>query len=410
MKERDNNTIYLYRVLYVLIAAVSLFPVSCNYIMSGGIVGEWIARVEEISEGFRMGRLYLFPSAETVVNAGYGGNGMNSNFCFFLPGFLHYLSGNIVFSYRVFMLLIQTGTLLTALLFFQRIFADEESGLSALFGVLLYMTCPYRIYVCYDWANLSQATVWMLMPLYAWAAAGILSDKRKRRDMAVASLALAGMGYADVISFLTIAGLTLLVGFIKRKLWIFLSAAAGGMLFLPGIYRLMQYLFLNRFTELNLPIHSIMKNGYRFGEYFSVYTYEEGHPGMGIGMLLCLLAGVWLWFVKGKRQENKICRSCRTLSILLLLLSACYFPWDLLQRAGDWALKLVSLIETPAVFCGMAYGGLSVVGADTAGRFSRQEDGIPAAAAPVIILLACLGLCIYQCNMLTYTRQPLTFL
>lgn len=405
----EKNKIYLYRVLCILTLAAVLLPASCNYIMSGGIIEEWITRIEEIAMRMQNGYLYLYPSAETLAVSSDWGNAINSNLWFFLPGFLYRISWNIVLAYRLFMLALQIGTLLFSILLFQSLFEGEESKLPVFYGILLYMTCPYRIYVCYDLADLSQAAVWMLLPLYAWAAVGILKDRNKLRSMALAALALAGIGYANVLFSLIVMVITLMAGLLTRSSRMLLSSVGATLIFLPGLYRLIQYLFLGYFQEWDPPVQSIMANGYRFGEYFSSYTWREGRPGMGMGMLLCLLAGLWLGFVKREREENKVFSFFRGISALLIAMSFCRFPWDMVQRLGSGALKLISLIGTPALFGGMAYGGLCVVSASAINRVSKQENRKIAFAVPVMVLLACLGLCIYQCNMLTYNRYPFIY-
>lgn len=415
-KTQANNETYLYRILCVLTGVVALFPVSCNYIMSGGIVTEWIARVEELGEGLRAGQLYLFPSAEVFIRTGIKVNGMNSNFWFFFPALLYRLSGNVVFVYRIYMLVIQVVTLLGAILLFRRVFAGEETKQPCFFATLLYMTCPYRIYVCYDLANISQATAWVLVPFYVWALAGLMRKDENQNlwrtwflNIVIAALTLAGIGYADTAFFMILAGITLFIGLVLRKPWSFVPLFVGSGFFLPGLYRLIQYLFRDGYAELDMPLKTIMPNGYRFGEYFSSYSFRNGHPGMGLGMLVCLLAGAWLKFVENNGEKHKICRFFGLLSILFVFFSFYYFPWDLFQRFGIWALKLVSLIDTPAVFWGMGFLCLCVPAACAMNRIRRHENKIMAFAITLMVMIACIGVCVFQCNTLTYNRLPLTY-
>lgn len=415
MKTQGNKEIYLYRVLCIMAGAVALLPVSCNYIMSGGIVTEWIARIEELRAGIQAGGLpHLFPSAETLINSGIRVNGMNSNFWFIIPSVLYLLSGKIVLTYRVYMLTIQAATLWGAVLFFQRVFEAEETKLPAFFATLLYMTCPYRIYICYDLANISQATAWMLLPFYGWALVGLMREDKKHNrgkakwiDFLAAVFALAGTGYADAVLFLTAAGITVLVSLALRRLLPFALLGAGSIFFLPGLYRLAQYLFMGAYAELELPLNSIMGNGYRFGEYFSSYSFRNGHPGMGLGMLISLLAGAWLSFVGNNGEKSRRCRLFAAISFLMIFFSFRHFPWDLVQRLGVWALKLVSLADTPAVFWGVGFLCLCVPAGYATNRVSRHEDKRTALVIPVVVMLFCVGICVYQCNTLTYGRPPL---
>ena len=404
IKLGQNNRIYLYRILCVLTAVAALLPVACSYIMSGGIVTEWMGRVEELT----VRPLQLFPSAETFANTGVRVNAMNSNMWFFLCGLLYRLSGNMVLTYRIYMLAVQVGTLFFSKIFFERFFCDRSTRLPAFFGMLLYMTCPYRIYVCYDHADLCMAAAWMLLPLYAWALLGLVRrDKRVWIDMVVAAISLAGVGYANVIFFLTLFGVTMLIVLCFRTVLPAVAAAAGAVFFLPGMYRLMKYLFTDAYQGLNLSVQPIMSKGYRIGQFFSTYAFREEHPGMGIGMLACLLVGLWLSFVGGSRRRGKKEHFVIGIALVFLLLSTRYFPWDVAQRMGVWAMKLVALINTPAVFCGLAWGCLCIPAAGSVERISEHENKTMAFAIPVFVLIACLGVCIYQCNMLTYSRLPL---
>lgn len=403
MKIKMNEKLWRYDILCMITLLVTLFPVSCSYIMSGGVVEDWISRIAELAEGFRGGQFYLFPTVESFVDSG---NRMNSNFWFLVPGILYWGSANMVFSYRIFMLIIQAGTLLASMLFFQKFFADRETKLPVFFGVLLYMTCPYRIYICYDLADISQAVVWMLLPLYAWAVMEILCGHR-RCGMVTAAVTLAGIGYADMIFFIILAVVALFAGVAARKVSVLASVFMGAILFSPGIIRLSRYLFLGQFAEWNMPLQSIMKNGYRLGEYFGYYTYSSGHPGMGLGMFVCVIAVLWLQFAGGIPLKDRKCIFYTAAALFFLLLSWNRFPWDFIQRLGMWALKLVSLVETPALFAGVAFGCLCIPGADAVDRMYRQGQKAASAVA-LLVLIACLGICIYQCNMLTFYRLPLT--
>lgn len=402
MKLRQTKNQYLYWIAIALIAIVSLLPVVCNYIMTGGIVSEWIVRTAELSSG-----LHLFPSTETFLSMWSTENAMDSNLWFFPAGILYRISGNMVLTYRIFMLTLQTSTLFFAKLFFERLFADSETKLPSFYGILLYMTSPYRIFVCYDLADLSAAVVWMIMPLYAWAMLGLLRGDKKWKDVVIASLSLAGVGYAEIIHFLILAGIGVFSAVYFKKIVPLITAAAGTVLLLPALYRIVQYLFLDAYTELGMPLQTIMHKGYRFGQFFSAYVFRDNHPGMGLGLLMCLISGLWIWFVVGEKRAQRQEWVFVFLSVLLALCSWHSFPWDFVQRLGVWALKIVPLINTPAIFAGLAGSCLCVPAAAAVGRISGMGNKLIARAFPVMVLLACLGICFYQCNMLVYNRLPL---
>lgn len=420
MKKAFNNQIFNKEIYfgYLVILCVVMFPLTCGYIMDGGIIREWIARMEELSMASG-GKVLLFPSEGAILSGGGQLRAMNSNLWFLLPALLVRWTGKMVVGWECYMILMQLGTLFTAILMFGRLFEGSPSRYPVVWGVLLYMSCPYRIYLCYDLADMSQVAVWALLPLYLWAAIGIVRNPKMIQqnmvNLVTAALSLAGIGYANPMQMLIVAGFTLFVALCSRKLSTLIPLAAACALTLPCLLRLYRYLFRGAYEGLGIPVDSIMGRGYDLGEFFSVFVYREGHPGMGLGMMLCLLAGIWLMFVKGQKLlgdrpvsfSRKACACFVALAAVLLLMSLQYFPWEYAQRLGQWALKLVSLLETPGVFFGMAQIALCVPGAWAMERLERQGDKEVFVGMAALALLACLGSCIYQCNMLTYTRLPL---
>lgn len=407
-EEKYSREIWLYKALCVTVGVAASLPAARNYIMSGGMVTEWIARIVELADGFHRGEIYFFPQMETLAGTGIWENGVNSNLWFFLPGIFMWITGNIVITYRIYMLLIQMGTLMTSMLFFREIFAKEESRLPVFFGTLLYMTCPYRIFVCYDQANLSQAVAFMLLPLYVQAVLRALAQNKSWRQTVWMGAVLAGIGYADTIFWVSLFGITVLVCIFCRRLRVVEGLVTGGILSLPSLYRLGMYLSGKGLSELDVLVRSIMPGGYRLGQYFSSYFWRDNHPGMGLGMFICLLTVLWMWFVKGERERDVKYRFFVGMALFFTMLSFYRFPWDLVQRLGSWALRLVSLIGRPAVFWGMACFGFCVPAAGGIDKMGRQREKLAAFAVPLIVLLACLWVCIHQCCVLTSNRMPIT--
>ena len=64
------------------------------------------------------------------------------------------------------------------------------------------------------------------------------------------------------------------------------------------------WLFDGAFAESGLEYTSIMEQGYSIGGLFSTYFYRNGHPGMGILLLGCLLFLLYQSFVKGKKNND----------------------------------------------------------------------------------------------------------
>lgn len=391
-----------YGFFYMIIVLTTMLPLACRYIMQGGIIDEWVVRIQEVK---------LFPDMETILSTGSRMNALNSNLWFLPSAVLFAATKKLVWSYMLQMVFLQVGTLFTSYIMFHEIFSgsfdfmDMEEKRSILFGVLLYMTCPYRIYCCYDRADLFQAAAWMLLPVYIWAVIKV-TENGKWIYIFLTAFSLAGIGYADNIYFLIVTGISLLVVIIANN-WKLLFALAGGcILFFPGLFRLVQYFCTDRYDELGFSLQSIMDRGYTIGEYFGFYVYSEGKPGMGFGIFFGLLTGLWLIFVAEKWKKSTISKLFFWLAIIMFLLSLKYFPWDYVQRLGSWSLKLVGLIGTPAIFGGLAQLLFCVPAACASGKIGKAENRYIAVGMTMLIALSSLGLCAYYCDMLIYQRIP----
>lgn len=396
MKENQDNSNKIYCFLYVLIAAATMLPLTCGYIMQGGIIEEWIMRVQEIS---------LFPHMETVLSVNSRINALHSNL-WFLPFSLFYaITNKLKWSYLLQMFFIQTGTLFSSYLMFHRLFSEFQKKQIAFFGVILYMTCPYRLYCCYDRADLFQAAAWMLVPIYIWSVAGIIK-KGKWTDIFVAAFALAGIGYANIFYFLMSAGFSVLAIFFIRCRKMALSLIGGCILFIPGLLRLIQYLFTDKYDVFQISLQSIMPAGYRLGYYFEFFVYHDGRPGMGFGLFFALLSAGWLILVEKKWEKSKVARIFSLFGIIIFFLSLKYFPWDYVQRVGSPLLKLVGLIGTPAIFGGAAQLLFCIPGAYSIYMINKIENRYAARGIVILFVSANLLWCIYFCNMLTYQRIP----
>lgn len=134
------------------------------------------------------------------------------------------------------------------------------------------------------------------------------------------------------------------------------------------------WLFDGAFAESGLEYTSIMEQGYSIGGLFSTYFYRNGHPGMGILLLGCLLFLLYQSFVKGKKICAKNDHIWLGAAALLTVMSLRYFPWDFVQRMGSWALGLVTLIGTPAVFFGYAQILLCVWSIEKCGAVLQLTD------------------------------------
>ncbi|MBQ2803938.1 MAG: hypothetical protein IJF07_08585 [Lachnospiraceae bacterium] len=401
----DAKSKRLYKsILYVVIFLIVSLPVFYGSMMEGGRIRQWISCIEELSAALLDGTVLWFPSIDVIFNTSAQLSLFRSNVWNLFPAIVYMLFQNITFTYQVMMILLQLGTLMAAILLFGRIFEEERA---AFFGVLLYMTCPYRIYLCYDKADMAQAVVWMLFPIYIWAVYELCTAAKKLKGMTVAALVLAGIGYADVTLLLVICGVTVLLVLFTRRWQPLVPLVAGCIMVAPVLLRLAKYLFKGEYAELGIPLDGIMEKGYAGAQFFTSYAYLEGQPGMGLALMIGLATLGWLYFAVGNIKLPKQCGVAAGISAILILMSYRLFPWDIFQRLGGWSIRLIPLLETPGVFFGIAHLGLCILAAFAVERVSKQENKMLAIGLPACVLAAALGVAAYLCNTLTYYRMPL---
>ena len=251
-----------------------------------------------------------------------------------------------------FIILTQIITFGTAWSMFHCVLKRKKKDWFSLVGALGYLLLPYHVYVVTESVDRSQILIWMVVPILT-ASLIKMSDTEKMFWKTgyglTAVLALGIIGRLDGVAALTLLFL-ICVGGICRRQWQYpVIGILGVAMAYPTYMTWKRWLFDGSFAESGLEYTSIMEQGYSIGGLFSTYFYRNGHPGMGILLLGCLL-------------------------FLLTVMSLRYFPWDFVQRMGSWALGLVTLIGTPAVFFGYAQILLCVWSIEKCGAVLQLTD------------------------------------
>lgn len=404
MKNQEFNfNQYISRVAFVMILVFSSIPLFSGYIISGGEMSLWLGRIEEVKEGLLQGKLVLFPTLD-CLNA-YGGyvKSVHSNLWLVLPGLIRALGGSMVVAQHVYLFLVQILTLIFAISMFRMLFQER---IAVVFGTIFYMTCPYRIYLLYDAANFGRIVVWMLIPALILGVAGVYRYGYRTKYLFIGGIALAGIGYADCILFFVALGTILLSAMWYRKVNSFMIVGLGSVLFLPGLMYLARYLFTDNMDAFGIPLGDIAVGGYQLGQFFSSFAFRAGLPGMGLALFGGLILFCWLQFTEHSFAGKNIGFYVIS-SLFFSLLSLTAFPWGILQRLGTPFLKLIPLMETPAVLFGIANVFFCILGTLAIQEMKKQKNTFVRVGLPWMIGIAAIAVCVYICNMITYTRMPL---
>jgi len=395
----------LRKLFYVLMPVVASMPLTADYMLNVSGNLQWLDVVKGLS-----------PDAP--------GGALQSFFWYRLPIWLFHLTGSAGFAYRLFLLLIQTGTVATAYCLFRRLF--REDTFACFLGTLLYVTCPYRLLTCYEQGNINETVAWMLLPLYVFgcltAVSGISSlYKWGGYGMIVSALSLWGIGLADNRMLLITAAFTVLACILSRRILPLAGMAAGICLWLPSGMCFLRAVFAPQGEDGMISLQFINGGGYSIGDFFAVFANTPGKPGLGLGLILGLIAAVWLFFLQAetetgagfpKQAEGSIKfpgakHMPVILGLLAMLLSMERFPWDIVQRLGGWSLRLVSSLRTPAIFFGFASFAFCIPAASQVSRCSRLRHKLLAELIPLAVCAAALGTAVYLCNALTFSTEPI---
>ena len=203
-----------------------------------------------------------------------------------------------------FIILTQIITFGTAWSMFHCVLKRKKKDWFSLVGALGYLLLPYHVYVVTESVDRSQILIWMVVPILT-ASLIKMSDTEKMFWKTgyglTAVLALGIIGRLDGVAALTLLFL-ICVGGICRRQWQYpVIGILGVAMAYPTYMTWKHWLFDGSFAESGLEYTSIMEQGYSIGGLFSTYFYRNGHPGMGILLLGCLLFLLYQSFVKGKK-------------------------------------------------------------------------------------------------------------
>ncbi len=231
-----------------------------------------------------------------------------------------------------------------------------------LVGTLLYMLCPYRLYIAYDKMDPAELFVWAFLPL----SISLLIRKRAEGEKMAGRWIRAGIGFV----------------------------------ILPMSWRFLQT------TAATAPEETFWGGGYVFGQFFTLFSYLEDHPGLGLGILL----GTAYLFYEGIGEDRKISETGKVYvfaGLVLMILSLRRFPWYVLIRVIPGLGVLLAPLDTAGTFAGLSAAVLCFSASSGMAEAYEKEEGYRKTALFVLVIALALLQGIFMQNEYLYFQYPL---
>lgn len=370
--------------LLVLIS-MPLFTPYLYRIGGGHDISFHLMRIEGLAEGLRMRQFPVKIQPAWYEGFGYGCSVFYGDLFLYAPAFLRLLGMPLQMAYKLYVVLIQAGTLAVTYYSLKGIFGERRIALA---GMALYGLAVYRLMNIYVRGAVGEYTAMAFLPLIAYALVLLLKKENTARELWKGSLLLAlsmtGILQSHILSaemVCIVLGVICLV-YIKR---VFRGKVFGAFAGAAGLTVLLNLGFLVPFADYMLTgkfnVNAI-NGGWRveqniqdYGAFvsqlcqlfygagggnqpISMGTEGEMPIGVGLGLILALVLFCFLGVkLKKEEKQNFIWRlagiSC-FIAVLSLFMSTCYFPWEALRKSNVLIRYLVINLQFPWRFCTVA--------------------------------------------------------
>lgn len=374
---KQDRIVYAGLAITIFYAAYPLFG---DYILSGGDLVYHLQRVEGIRDSILHGIFPVRISPEWQQGYGYASPVFYGETILYIAGLLRVIGFDVTASFRIFMFMISTATVLISYQSFRRILQDKYGALMASF---LYSTSIYRVYKVYCCESWGEMLGIMLLPWIVYGFYAIYTEDpataNYRKRFLTLSVGLALLIQSHLLTGEMVGGFTVLtcVWFWRktfeprRFLELAKSAVAAVLLSAWFLVPFMDYMLTGNFVIQNVSARTIQYRGLlpahllitflRNGDH--VFIDETGMfdtAAMGIGSVLLL---VLCWFLYmcffGKKEglsetEWTASKLMAAYAVMTMGMSLAVFPWDAIQNSSALAATLVSSIQFPNRFLTIA--------------------------------------------------------
>lgn len=356
----------------VLLTMLLSRPFLMNWLHSTGDVGYHLERIDGVARSIVNGVFPMRLEANFPYEYGYADGVLYGSTLLYIPALLWLIGFPVMYSYNIFIILINFATIVVAYYCFRRMFQDRYIGLmcSALYAFSL-----YRITVLYGRGCVGEGCAQIFLPLLLYGYYRLFAEDDTKKGYNRTWLLLV-IGYSGVLQSHTLTCELALIWTVvvclvnlrrvfRKAIFVQLVKGAAVTLLcnLWYIVPFLDYYISEDLLIKNLGKQMIQHQGITwdlvFVHFFNgVLTDSEGMPiravGPGLIPMLILFAFLILAvYSLIKKKKNRLLAGaglCAGLSVVCIVFSLRVFPWDWFQQTGPIAERIVSSFLIPTRF------------------------------------------------------------
>lgn len=340
------------RIAWILLTAVlATAPMLVEGFCYGHDGRFHLLRIEGIAQGLLNGQFPVRMQSLWMEGYGYPVSIYYGDILLYLPAVLRIIGFSVSAAYKIYVFLINFGTVVIAQLCFERITGDRKA---ACIGASAYTFAMYRLVNMYVRTALGEYTAQMFLPVILLAVCNIYmrkleeegSEKDSVKNALLLALGMTGLIQTHMISVAMVCMLLVILAivlyrktFTKRTMFTYLRAVIMTL----GINMFFIVPFVDYYINVSVRVmHEgedelvkvIEHKGAYIGQYFMLYQKATGgakynvsdRMGLtpGVVLMLALIIAVYVCL----KNKDRLLRILTTMSALTLFMASSAFPWN----------------------------------------------------------------------------------
>lgn len=407
----------------------SFFPYMTDYFSYAADMGFHWLRIEHLKESLLLGNQFpIRVQSGWLFDHGYAVSAFNGDLFFLFPAMLRIIGFSLMTTYKTFIFVIMA---VTAIVTYYSLIKCVKQEYAALFGTVIYMLAPYRLYNFYNRAAIEECLAMCFLPLVVCGMYRLFTENVNCEDYKYAKIPLiVGLScvlQSHVLSYemavLSIVGVCVIAykKTFRKETFIQLVQAAAICLLLNMWFwlPLLQMMFSDQYQLGDNIVREIQYRGTWFAGLFQLYPnkgdvqdgmYNAEPFQMGVASFIMLIVGlgisIYQWVKKQKYDKKLVFWG--SIIIICWIMSTRYFPWDVLAK-----VPVISTFVTSIQFPTRLFVLVTLFMTFYAGFFflwliENKEilEPVKRATKSGLLLLA-FGSAIYHVNHITYHSEPI---